>query len=412
MSEKKEYVNKKIRDNVDEETLEWVQQRYLPYLKRQGLKEGTESNRLQALKKLVLIEGLRPEKWGENNTDIKELGKKVAGNIQANDYVEQGDKGMSKRRKRLCWTCFKNIVEIEGYDPSILPDFSPKVTRDVNRRSKNTDADQIPGPEQVKKFVKALGKYSKDCHVNRNQALVLLLWDKGPRIGEALNIQMKDVEIRNDRVFIDIEGNKKAGDDEVEILDGRETMKEFIRQHPGTGEDYLFSDLDHNKLSKPVDRGKFANKHKQVAAAEDFDFKVKGEPNHIFRKAFVSAHVVNEWATWEDVCNIQRVSQNKDKPTYLKMLIDDVQKKVAKKKGVRNEKQEEESHMLGEPLLPQKCKACGKINKCFLETCQYCSGDLKTPTRSAFQQEPNESEKMKELEELQNQIQDKMEELE
>jgi hypothetical protein len=43
--------------------------------------------------------------------------------------------------------------------------------------------------------------------------------------------------------------------------------------------------------------------------------------------------------------------------------------------------------MLGKPLLPQKCKSCSKVNKCFNNHCQYCSGDLKTPKRTAFQED-------------------------
>lgn len=388
---KREYVENKIQDQVKPETLEWVKNRYLPFLKRQGLSDGTESNRLQALSKLLLIEELRPETL-ENKTEkqIRELGEKVAGNIQANEYVEQGSSGMSKRRKRLIWTCFKNIVKLEGFDTDKLPDFKPKETDEVQRRARDTDPEKIPSPEQVKQFVQAMGKYSSDIHKLRNQSLILLMWDKGPRIGEALNIQLKDCSIDNDQLEIFIEGNKGSEDRTVTIYQGRETLKEFIRTHPGNKQDYLFSDLMHRNLDTPVGRDKIGGKIKQVAAEENFQFKTEGEPNHIFRKAMTTSHIVNEWATWEEVCKLQGKKGDSTKPAYLKMALNDVNKSVGQKIGAVGDQEERDFHMLGEPLLPQKCVSCGKINKCFVETCQYCSGNLKTPEKSAFQKTEEE----------------------
>lgn len=404
MTSKKQYVNKKIKDSVEPETMQWVENRFLPFLKRQGLSTGTESNRLQALSKLLLIENLQPQNWQKEDVDIKTLGEKVAGNIQADHYVEQGNGGMSKRRKRMIWTCFKNMVELEGFNTDKLPNFTPKETGEVNHRAKDTDPENIPSPEQVKKFVRDIGKYSSDIHKLRNQSLILLMWDKGPRIGEALNIQLKDVEIKNDKLEIFIEGNKQHTEDRtVQIYQGRETLKEFYNTHPGEDEDYLFSDLMHRNLGKPVGRQKIGQKIKQVAAAENHSFTVNGQPNHIFRKGMTTSHIVNEWATWEEVCKLQGKTADGTKPTYLKMALNDVNQSVGQKIGAVNENNNPDFHMLGNPLLPQKCVACEKVNKCFAETCEYCSGDLETPTRSAFQK--TEEELDEEIrEELRNQI--------
>lgn len=385
---KREYVENKIENKVKPETMEWIKNRYLPFLKRQGLSNGTESNRLQALSKLVLIEELEPQTLTDKTEkQVRELGEKIAGNIQANEYVEQGNAGMSKRRKRLVWTCFKNIVELEGHSEDTLPSFKPKETDEVQHRAKDTDPEKIPSPGQVRKFVKDMGKYSSDIHKLRNQALVLLMWDKGPRIGEALNIQLKDCNIENDQLEITIKGNKGCKDRTVTIYQGRETLKEYIRTHPGEDEDYLFSDLMHRNLESPVGRSKIGKKIKQVANAQGFDFKTDGEPNHIFRKAMVTSHIVNEWATWEEVCKLQGKKGDGTKPTYLKMALSDVNESVGQKIGAVQEDKKPDFHMLGEPLLPQKCKSCSKVNKCFNDHCQYCSGDLKTPQRTAFQED-------------------------
>lgn len=160
---KQEYVQNKIENNVNPETLDWIEDRYLPYLKRQGLSSGTESNRLQALSKLVLIEELHPQKLStKSRKEVRQLGEKVAGNIQANEYVERGNGGMCKRRKRLVWICFKNIVTLEGFDTDTLPSFKAKKTDEVQHRAKDTDPEKIPNPSHLTKGlcpVKAMWKY-------------------------------------------------------------------------------------------------------------------------------------------------------------------------------------------------------------------------------------------------------------
>jgi len=411
--DKKRYVKNNLENQVNQETLEWVQQRYLPFLKRQGLADSTEANRLQALKKLLVIEELEPQNWKQQETDIKEIGEKVAGNIQANQYQEQGNTGMSLRRKRLVWTCFKNMVKLQGIDTDKLPDFKPRETGKVNHRAKNTKPEELPNPRQLRKFLSHIEQYSKPSNKLRNQSLVLLMWDKGPRIGEALNIQLKHCTINNDSLEIFIQGNKKHTEDRtVQIYQGRKTLKEFIETHPGSEDDYLFSDTDHNNLGKPVYSQKFAKKHKQIAAQENIQFKIRGEPTHIFRKAMTTAHIVNEWATWEEVCKLQGKPGDGTKPTYLKMALNDVNKSVGQKIGAVDDSDNPDMHMIGDPLLPEKCSGCGRINKCFRKKCEYCSGDLKTIQRTAFQDSREEDETMETLQQLKSKINNKIDDLE
>ena len=55
---------------------------------------------------------------------------------------------------------------------------------------------EIPNRDQMQEFVRNLGKKSRDHVALRNQALALLLWDKGPRIREALSIKLQNVEVK------------------------------------------------------------------------------------------------------------------------------------------------------------------------------------------------------------------------
>ena len=384
MSDGYTYVKNKIADNVKPETEQWITNEYIPMLERKALSRSTQKNYLQGLKKLLLIEKIDPLELEEMSQDqVNQLGKTVAANIQSSKYQERGGE-THPRRKNLFWKTFQQTVDLAGHDTDQLPEFKAKNKGNVKTQA-DTKPEEMPTPEDMKQFIQTVGKHTGSQHQLRNQALLLLLWDKGPRIGEALNIKLKDCEISNDRLTIKITGNKKSEDRKVEIYQGRETLKEFIQTHPGKPDDYLFSDLNHEEYGSPVSRTKFGDKHNQVNQKESFDFKTFGEPNHIFRKAMVTSHVLNDWATWEEVCKLQGKSPDSTKPDYLKMALSDVNNTVGQKIGALENQEERDYHMLGEPLLPQKCQACQRINKCFVETCQYCSGDLSTPDRSSFQ---------------------------
>jgi integrase len=384
-NKKTSYIEKTLENQLNEQQLEFLHSKYLPYLNRKGLKQSSQNNYLQSLRKILTQTNFSINELNQDNYIQKS--REVAGLIQDSHFRLRETGGNSKRRKNHQWNTWKQIIQLQGFNTDQLPDFKAKENQQVQTQARETRPEQLPNPRQVKEFVKAIGKHSGDTHKLRNQTLILLMWDLGPRIGEALNIQIKDVELDNDQIEIHIEGNKKSEDRTVNIFQGRKTFKDFYQNHPGRKEDYLFSDLHHNKLDNPVNSRKFAEKINKVKNRENFQFKTFGEPNHIFRKAMTTAHIVNDWMTWEEITKVQGKSTSGTKPVYLKMALSDVNKSRAEKMGVENQEKDADFHMKGEPLLPQKCKACQRINKCFKQTCEYCSGNLKTPTRSSFQEE-------------------------
>jgi len=142
------------------------------------------------------------------------------------------------------------------------------------------------------------------------------------------------------------------------------------------GEAFLFPNTYFNEWYTPIQQDNFKEKAKQAVKAADLDFKVFGEPNHIFRKAMSTYYVVNDILSWPEVCERQGKAPDNTMPDYLKMALNDLDAKAAKGFGLSDEGRESEHRMIGRGLLPQECRGCGRLNHCYRENCSYCGGEL------------------------------------
>jgi len=384
---KKQSLEKKIisEKEISQEEQEFIFQEYMPFLERKGVNsDGTKANYLQSLyhltketkEKINELEDLDEEALEDLNNDIVDR-------IQANEFKEQSG-GLAVRRKKHFWTTWRRVLEVQNIDVRDYNDYIPETNFQVNdrvNRQAETKPEDLPTPEQTKEFVKKLGEKSGDGTALRNQALIMLLWDKGPRIGEALALKMKNVTISGRKVKIDISkrvANKRSEKREFTIFQGRKLIKDWIERHPmrDQGEAYLFPKMKGDDYFSELSKKPLRRKIHQ--AASDIDFKTEGEPFHIFRKGFYTSHVVNEWGSWEETCSYTGKKDDGTKPDYVKQALKDVDASVAEKMGVDIEVKDggSESRMKGPPLLPKDCSSCGKKNRCIQEVCQYCGATL------------------------------------
>lgn len=386
MNSKKQKLLQQIENSekISDKEKELIKNKFLNYIKRTGAnKEGTQANYLQASHKIAAQTDTDLDQLQElSEEQLLQLNEEVADKIQASQFrVKKGE--TSQRRKRHLWATWKKILQTQGIATEKHRGHIPAANFSTNKakvnRQADTRPDDLPTPQQMKKYVETLRTCSGETTALRNQAMVLLLWDKGPRIGEALNLNIGDIHVNGNTVKISITGNKKAKDRTVEMFQGRKTLIDYIEQHPEkeNSEAYLFTKLktgNHfEQLSKPPLRRKIIQAKKQGG----YSFKTFGEPFHIFRKAMITSHIVNEWATWEEICTWHGTKTDSRKPDYLKMALSDVDSNVAEKMGVENSKsRESENRMKGDPLLPKKCLSCDKLNRCYKEICQYCGSEL------------------------------------
>jgi len=384
---KKQSLKKKIRDEnqILQQEKNFIFQEYMPFLERKGVNsDGTKANYLQSLYHLLKQTETDVTQLNElEKTRLQDLNNDIVDKIQANEYKENSG-GLTKRRKKHFWTTWRRIMETQNIDVRPYNDYIPETDFTVNdkvSRQADTRPEDIPTPEQVKEFVKKLGEQSEHGTSLRNQALIMLLWDKGPRIGEALALKMKHVSVEGKKVKINFDeqvSNKRSKNREVLVLQGRKLLKDFIQQHEMRGQDeaYLFPKVKSGEYFSELSKKPLRRKIHR--AATDIEFKTQGEPFHIFRKGYYTSQVINEWASWEETCSVTGKKDDGTKPEYLKLALQDVNASTAEKIGadVELEQGDGKSRMDQPPLLPKDCPSCGKKNQCIQEVCAYCSSEL------------------------------------
>lgn len=381
MSDELDWITGKIRKEKQYLPSQWMLTDYHNHLKRTGAnKRGTQANYLKALRKILLETNYSPSQVQKmDEQTIKQTNRDMLDQIQNSEFRRSnGEDG--KRRKRQYWTAWKKLLQIQGFQTDKHNEYMPKFKfSDKKTDEPVTRPEDIPNRNQMKQFLKKLGQKSRPHIALRNQALAILLWDKGPRIGEALSIKIKDINVQGNQLTIRIPGNKKSENRKVPIYQGRKTLKDWIENHPyRDNEDaYLFPIMQKNMPeTKMKTNTSLSQKFHQTS--NGLDFSTSGEPFHIFRKAMVSSHIVNEWATWEQVCKWHGKKPDSTKPDYLKMLMEDVNQSVAENMGVKQEviDKNEDHSMLGKPMLPIDCPSCDSLNRCYHETCNSCGNTL------------------------------------
>ncbi len=341
--------------------------------------------------------------------EVKSRSEQVADSVQDSLY-KRNDGDLVKRNKNKAWTTWKRLLDYQDISTQDIPDVSfstDKAEADIQADTKPSD---LPTPKEVRRFLKTTEQISSPQTTDRNLSLILLLWSEGPRINEALNIQMDQVSTSGKVPRIRIEGNKKSDDRSVKIGQGYKTLNEYISSHPAPKDPdaYLFhrkkNGSVYDKLATPGLRRKVSMAHQKSSVS----FKIYGEPFHIFRKGMTTFHIVNELATWEEVAKKQGKKVDGTKPTYLKMSIDDVNASVLDSLGVEDDgKQDGSGHrMKGKPLTPMQCPSCQHLNRCYRNICSKCNASLNPEELPDKLQtdEPSKQEAMQKVEQFGKEI--------
>jgi len=262
-------------------------------------------------------------------------------------------------------------------------DYIPAKSFSTNKAEKDVQADtkpsDLPTPADIRTLLNSLEADSQSPVQERNTAFVSLLWSTGPRIGEALNITMDQVSVQRKRPRIEIPGNKKSKDRTVIPGQCWKTIKDYIESHPKPNDSdaYLFYSVKNGTPYEKLSKVPLKRKLKSVKNDAGLDFKMYGEPFHIFRKGFTTFLIVNKIATWEEICTMQGKKPDATKPDYLKMSQTDANESYLEGLGVDVEDDDSRHRMRGEALKPLECPDCGRLNRCYRGSCQSCSTTLR-----------------------------------
>lgn len=320
-----------------------------------------------------------------------------------------------------------NEISSKPRETRLIPkDFSAYGNREKKGSGKgHTKPEDIPTPEEAKKFMRKIEDRGKPVISLRNNALLAAMWDTGARIGEIIQTRLRHVTIRNGKVWIEVQGNKSSRDREIRLFQGRKTVKDWYTQgHPVSEpsqhpDAYLFPRIwPETQVDQPLNYEGFTKKvvkpvYKHLKNAEEIQCRLEGEPNHIWRKANTTFYIVNEWATYDKV--LQRHGKSIENPTlpeYLRMMQTDVDQAIAENIGINQETEEDvfehdtARSMKEGNLLPVNCNNCGELNRCYKSTCQSCGYELPETEMPDNLNQENEPEPLTDskLEKLQKEL--------
>lgn len=309
---------------------------------------------------------------------LEKINLQIISSIQNSDYKKSGQ--YAKRTKKDMWLSWKRAIETHSISIEDHKEWMPKVSFSSDREKVDTQADTKPGDlpneKQMRNFLKALGAISRSNVAKRNQAFILFLWDTGARWGEARQVKLKDVEINGKELAVRVPGNKSSDDRVNHIFQGGKLLREYYQNHQGGPDDYLFCNIHEQDYSSPLSRQYMTRKLFEAKSHADLDFKLKGEPFHIFRKAMTTYYYVNDLGSWEDICNRQGKKGDSTKPDYLKLLDQDVNERIAENIGRDLGSDSRDNRMIGPMLEPRKCIECGNTSYCFYDVCSNCGTEL------------------------------------
>src|SRR6056297_424137 len=379
--DKKLEMEKKAIQKSQELTEEEKQELTSTYLTEVKNSEGITSGHTLA-KHLQKMRHIMENNPGTDLTQVEiseEFSRKIRDQIQRSQYKKTlGD--YARRSKQDYWTIYRYWIK---YVRKQSPDQKcpkAKFTSDKNMVDIQADTrpEDLPTAQDMRKLLNTLQSVSHSKTGLRNAAFYGLIWDLGTRKNETLPLQMKDVDINQNRVRIYVTGNKGADSDWVRLFQTEQLFREYIQTHPSSDdpEAYLFPDMYHNKTDRHVTGQSLKKKMLQARTQAGLQFKTYGEPFHIFRKASSTFYVVNEIISWEEVCKRQRKKPDSTKPDYILRAMEDVEQSTAEGLGLETENTETRGVMTGTPLLPKKCEACQTVNNCLRDSCTQCQATL------------------------------------
>ncbi len=241
-----------------------------------------------------------------------------------------------------------------------------KVKPPKNHRQITVEPSELIKPEEVETLI-------SHCKNDRDKTLIALLYETGLRISEALNIKLKDVEIKETHINIYIR-NSKTAKRNVTLVNSQPYLISWLNNHPfrDDKERYLFITLQKNeKLYKYGQKlsywGAFRMLKKLCKRAGMRDINL-----HLFRHTAatkdalekMNPKLMNKKYGWSP--------QSKTPLIYINISDTDLEQYELENKGII----EEEKKKKEEGLKPRKCPRCYVKNVSIAKFCINCGSAL------------------------------------
>lgn len=249
----------------------------------------------------------------------------------------------------------------------------------------SSNYDPAPDPAQMFEWEAHIEPMIDACQNARDEALVALLWDLGPRTSELHDLRVGNITDSEYGYKVTIE-NGKNGTRSPTIVRSVQYVRDWKERHPGSDDDYLWSRLNQPKR---VSRNYIRDVLKKVARRADIDQPATPTPTRMRKSSasYLASQNVNQ-AFLEDHHGWVRGSDKAAR--YIAVFGDASDRAIAEAHGVDVEPDRDEPEMI-------RCVRCRELNDAKRTRCYQCEQAL---TQDAAQ-----------IEEIVDQLHDRIDEL-
>jgi site-specific recombinase XerD len=296
-----------------------------------------------------------------NKQDIE----KILVKLQETKYSEWTKKGYKVIIKKF----YKWLRKSKSY-----PDEVEWIKSAIKENHKKLP-EELLNEEEIKQLLDA-------CTCTRDKALVATIYDSGCRVGELLNLKIKDVETVDYGMKVCLTG--KTGMRKILLIFAVPYLTAWLNEHPNKkSEAYLWVKHDGKRISYGRTRYLLAN----TAAVAHIQKKVNPHNFRHSRATYYASKLrereMMEYFGWKksDTVGI-----------YVHLNGEAVDNAILRSNGIIKAQDQE-----GSILKPRKCERCSNINKATDTFCSRCSLALDEKTMQELKQKDMERSQADEI---------------
>ncbi len=293
-----------------------------------------------------------------NHKDFYKLKKqdivKLIGDINNTNFSEWTKRDYRIILKRLIKYCREQ--EGKTFKEKEYPPEVAWLSSSIKKKEKKKYHKEVLTPEDVKKL--AASTYNL-----RDKAFILFLYESGARIGEVLNLRIKDFQPEDRYAKVTLFG--KTGERSIAIYSSAPAISNWIKHHPvqNDKENWLFCSINH---ANQGDQGQYFYFNKLLKQAQKRAGLNKPVNPHHFRhsraselaKKLTEAHLCN-YMGWE--------IGSKEAADYVHTSRDATNKAYLAMHGLVKEEEEKDK------FQPVECPRCGIMNEVGAKSCRGCT---------------------------------------
>jgi len=322
-------------------------EKFLQQITAEGLSKARQAKYIYAL--IKLDQWIGKDFIKANKQDLI----RVCGTLENSDYTDNTIHDYKAVMKRY----YRWLREDEGlrFDVGEYPKEVSWIKTTIKKKNHKLPK-QLLSIEDVKKLAN---------HTNnmRDRALILFLYESGCRIGEALNIKIKDLQFDKYGAKVNLKG--KTGSRVIRIISSTPSISNWLIGHPRKedGEAYLFCGIWGGNKGKVLNYRHVNNLLKQAAKKADINKPVN--PHH-FRHSRASK--LAQKLTEAQLCQyLGWVQGSSEASVYVHLSGRDSDKAILEMHGLAKEEKTKDK------FAQIECPRCKTVNDPAANVCSHCS---------------------------------------